>query len=98
VLLCGMSAEPLARDVKGEWGMNSSLRSNAVVQALVACRVRRQLRGTPNDTPDARQVAKDALWNLLESRFSSWDPSARTMAQWAVDIISQPGQGRQQAA
>jgi hypothetical protein len=79
--------------------MNSALRSNAVVQALVACRVRRQLRGTSNDTPDARQLAKDALWSLLESRFSTWDPSARTMAQWAVDIISQPaGQGRQHAA
>jgi hypothetical protein len=98
VLLCGVGAEPLARDVKEDGGMNTSLRSNAVVQALVACRVRRQLRGTPNDTPDARQLAKDALWKLLESRFSSWDPSARTMAQWAVDIISQPGQGTQQAA
>jgi hypothetical protein len=78
--------------------MNSSLRSNAVVQALVACRVRRQLRGTPQDTPDARQLAKDALWSLLDSRFGTWDPSARTMAQWALDVISQSGHGQQQAA
>jgi hypothetical protein len=67
--------------------MQPSLQSNAVVQALVACRARRELRGTPNDTPEARQRVKQSLWRMLEARMASWDPGSQTMAQWALHVL-----------
>jgi hypothetical protein len=78
--------------------MNSSLHANSVVQALVACRARRQLRGTPLDTPETRKIAKEALWALLESRLGTWDPSAQTLAQWALHVLNNAAAEESQAA
>jgi hypothetical protein len=52
----------LARDVKGNRDMKPSPHTNAVVQALVACRARRELKGTERDTPEERQAMKAELW------------------------------------
>ena len=67
--------------------MQPSLQSNAVVQATRACRARRELRGTPNDTPEARLRVKQSLWRMLEARVTSWDPGSQTMAQWALHVL-----------
>jgi len=89
---------PLARDVKGDLGMKPSPHTNAVVQALVACRARRELKGTSRDTPEERQAMKAQLWARLDSRLSTWDPSTQTMAQWALHVLTAPGEATQQVA
>lgn len=78
--------------------MKPSPHSNAVVQALVACRARRELKGTPRDTPEERQAIKAALWAQLEARLPSWDPNAETMAQWALHVLSAPRESSQHVA
>jgi hypothetical protein len=78
--------------------MQPSLQSNAVVQALVACRARRELRGTPNDTPEARLRVKQSLWRMLEARMASWDPGSQTMAQWALHVLDGATTAASQAA
>jgi len=83
--------------VKGQPGMKPSPHSNAVVQALVACRARRELKGTTRDTPEQRQAVKAALWAVLESRLHSWDPGAQTMAQWALHVLSAPSEPQRAA-
>ena len=88
----------LARDVKGPMGMKPSPHSNAVVQALVACRARRELKGTPRDTPEERQAMKAQLWARLDARLSTWDPSTETMAQWALHVLSAPSERSQRVA
>jgi hypothetical protein len=78
--------------------MKPSPHGNAVVQALVACRARRELKGTPRDTPEERLVVKRALWSLLEAHLGTWDPNAETMAQWALHVLTrQPEQSHQAA-
>jgi hypothetical protein len=89
---------PLARDVKGVSGMKPSPHTNAVVQALVACRARRELKGTTRDTPEERQAMKAQLWARLDARLSTWDPSSETMAQWALHVLSAPSEPTQQVA
>jgi len=84
----------LARDVKERRDMKPSPHTNAVVQALVACRARRELKGTTRDTPEERQAIKAALWARLDERLSTWDPSAQTMAQWALHVLTMPGESR----
>jgi len=88
------SVEPadLARDVNWQRGMKPSPHTNAVVQALVACRARRELKGTTRDTPEERQTVKAALWARLDARLSTWDPSAETMAQWALHVLAAPSE------
>jgi hypothetical protein len=83
---------PLARDVNWSRVMKPSPHTNAVVQALVACRARRELKGTPRDTPEERQATKAALWARLDARLSTWDPNAETMAQWALHVLSAPSE------
>ena len=78
--------------------MKPSPHTNAVVQALVACRARRELKGTSRDTPEERQAIKAALWARLDERLSSWDPSAQTMAQWALHVLSAPAESSRTAA
>lgn len=80
----------LARDVKEQPGMKPSPHTNAVVQALVACRARRELKGTQRDTPEERQAMKAQLWARLEARLPTWDPTSETMAQWALHVLSAP--------
>ncbi len=92
------SRKRLARDVKETSGMKPSPHTNAVVQALVACRARRELKGTPRDTPEERQAMKAQLWARLDARLSSWDPSSQTMAQWALHVLSAPSEPAQQVA
>jgi hypothetical protein len=92
------SRQRLARDVKETSGMKPSPHTNAVVQALVACRARRELKGTPRDTPEERQAMKAQLWARLDARLSSWDPSSQTMAQWALHVLSAPSEPTQQVA
>jgi hypothetical protein len=72
--------------------MKPSPHTNAVVQALVACRARRELKGTPRDTPEERQTVKAALWARLDARLPTWDPSAETMAQWALHVLAAPSE------
>ena len=84
--------------MKGVRAMQPSLHSNAVVQALVACRARRELRGTPNDTPEARQRVKQSLWKMLEAKVANWDPASQTMAQWALHVLDGATAASQQAA
>ena len=88
----------LARDVKEDQVMKPSPHSNAVVQALVACRARRELKGTQRDTPEERQAIKAQLWARLDARLSTWDPSSETMAQWALHVLSAPSEAVQQVA
>jgi hypothetical protein len=88
----------LARDVKEHEVMKPSPHSNAVVQALVACRARRELKGTQRDTPEERQAIKARLWARLDARLSTWDPSSETMAQWALHVLSAPSEPIQQVA
>jgi len=78
--------------------MKPSPHTNAVVQALVACRARRELKGTPRDTPDERQAMKSQLWARLEARMSTWDPNSQTMAQWALHVLSEPSEHARQVA
>jgi hypothetical protein len=78
--------------------MKPSPHSNAVVQALVACRARRELKGTPRDTPEERQAIKAELWARLDARLSTWDPNAETMAQWALHVLSAPQASMQRVA
>jgi hypothetical protein len=77
--------------------MKPSPHSNAVVQALVACRARRELKGTSRDTPEERQAIKAMFWAKLEARLHSWDPSAQTMAQWALHVLSSPSEPQRAA-
>jgi hypothetical protein len=87
----------LARDVKERGAMKPSPHTNAVVQALVACRARRELKGTERDTPEERQAMKAALWARLDARLSTWDPNAETMAQWALHVLSAPSEPQRAA-
>jgi hypothetical protein len=88
----------LARDVKGMGRMKPSPHTNAVVQALVACRARRELKGTPRDTPEERLSVKAQLWARLDARLTTWDPSTETMAQWALHVLSAPSEPTQRVA